>query len=343
MERYHALYEIASSIQELEPWDYLLDVDKIILSVDDRLVLFSVLGSGRYFFGIVIYEGLENIYEFQKFSEAKVGFDLEHHYIVKQSYTLCRFVKPQDLNLLDIKYYNEKMVDLHNDLLYPSFVTQKKGYLPREISLEETTKITNYLYHFKSILMDIITHKLLVSFDNNDFIMRKYCHSKNQWINEVGNNFRVLSPRYNPASLNKESLNKFLARPRIKNPIIIDYRYLNYPVVSDEITDAYFPLLVVGIDKVYDQVILTKLCTPLHNVLSCSFELIQEIFTSLGVPNEIIVLHDDLFHYLVDICHLLDIKLTLTVESSEASNFFDQFKEFSSTKSSDKFNNNQYM
>lgn len=328
MDNYITLFNVAKEIQELEPWNYLLDVNKILFTEDGEVVLFSVLGSAGFFYGIVIYEGLENIYEFQKFSEKRIDLNLERHYVINQSYTLCRFVKPKDLNELDKYIYIHQNIDLDDHSFYPSFVTQKKGYLPKEIEPDKTEKIKYYLSHFKEIMNEIINHNLSFSLNENNFIIRKYCPNKKKWLNEVGSNFRVVSPRYNPPTLSKNEINELLDHRRLNHDIILDYRYLDSPVVSDEITDAYFPQLIVAIDEQDSQVIKTKLCNPNHNVLDCGYSLMMEIIRIYGIPLTIKVIHEELFHYLVDVCSSLKIKLELCDCSKESNYFFGQFNKF---------------
>lgn len=343
MDNYINLFNIAKEIQELEPWNYLLDVNKLLFTKDGEIVLFSVLGSAGFFYGIVIYEGLKNIYEFQKFSEKRVDLTLERHYVKNQNYSLCRYVRAKDLNELDKYIYVQQKIKLNDYSFYPSFVTQKKGFLPKEIQPEDTQKIKYYLSHFKEMLTEIINRKITFSLCENDFIIRKYCSNKKEWINEVGNNFQVVPPRYNPPILNKIEIQKLLNGRRLNCNLILDYRYLENPVISDEITDAYFPQLIVALDLIESQVIKIKLCNPSQDILESSYQLLMTIVRDYGIPLEIKVVHEELFHYLVDVCSSLKVKLELCENSQESDYFFGQFNKFNQFQSSFELNYKNIM
>ncbi len=73
IEQWNELYEVTISIKQLEPWNYLWDMDivTIILSEYEEPFYCSVMGKAGQCFAISVYKGFEAVYGFYKIADAK--------------------------------------------------------------------------------------------------------------------------------------------------------------------------------------------------------------------------------------------------------------------------------
>ena len=81
LEQWRALYEVATRIKELKPWEKFWDMDLIGISsgAEEDTVFYSILGRGGDCYGIAVYEGYEGFNSFRLEKIKKHGILVRHH------------------------------------------------------------------------------------------------------------------------------------------------------------------------------------------------------------------------------------------------------------------------
>lgn len=324
LNKYQELFDLAIDLQKISPWDNLQYSDQIILDDDGKNILYSVFELENGTRGIAFYEGDDSIfYYFELFKE---GLDpsYEQQLIARQNFAICLYVRKEDLSTVEKKIYNLLKIELEEGKVYPTFFRKKASYPPRAISEDDAAVISKYLYHFIKIYEEINSGELLVNFDQNEFILRKYLPDKNEWINLIGSSLNAKIPQNKVRDIDLEEVKKIVKYNHLPNSLILDYRYLEYPV-HDDLDKPYYPVVVALIDRITREVIEAKMCRPNEDYLEKAYEILMRYLMNKGIPAELVIIQEDVFCYLNQLFSTFNIHTIVTLDFSMTNKYFNYF------------------
>lgn len=104
IEEWKRLYEVATRIRELNPWDLLWDMDIIGIRVGkepENTVFYSILGKGGECYGIVVYEGYDAFNSFLMLTmQEQMNLSMEYAMFNQSNFT-CYWGNREELSVKD--------------------------------------------------------------------------------------------------------------------------------------------------------------------------------------------------------------------------------------------------
>lgn len=309
------LYEIASKIEKMKPWEYMWDTDLIsYLSPNLEDIFYcSVMGHGGMHTAIAIYKGTQ-INSFIELANNKYPNNMLINY---QECISCCFLSKAETLPNNIKIIKE--LGLNFKKTWISFECFEKGYEPSPINIKQVEMMIEVLNQFYEMLNDIVTGKVKVNFDNDESYIKFYNDDKKEYITFVD---RLMLPRkeYKKIVINDKNIEKHM-KTIPKSNIELEYDYLNYiPVHIKENIDNdgrnYYPRIRCLIDRktgfIYANELINKNeFKTEEDYIKDALDFLLEQIHKLGRPKCIYVRDEEAKAYINDIADKAQIKIII--------------------------------
>ena len=183
LEQWKQLYEVATRIKELKPWEKLWDMDLIAVrsGAKEDTVFYSILGRDGDCYGIAVYEGYEGLNSFLMLPMQQ-SMNLKPEYVMfNQKNLTCYWGNREELTgkqrklIKDLGYsYRGK-----NQWLY--FLSFEPGYYPYNMDESEVLRMSTYLQDLELALRYYNETDIKVDFEHGNMFLFSFGKDKKTW------------------------------------------------------------------------------------------------------------------------------------------------------------------
>lgn len=183
LEQWRVLYEAATRIKELKPWEKFWDMDLIGIrnGAEEDTVFFCILGRGGECYGISVYEGYTGLNSYILLAYQQ-SMNLSAEYVLfNQKNLTCYWGNRDELTnaqrniIKDLGYkYRGK-----NQWLY--FLSFEPSYYPYNMDKKEVLKMSEYLQDLELALRCYDETNLKVDFESGNMFLFTFGKDKKTW------------------------------------------------------------------------------------------------------------------------------------------------------------------
>ena len=331
LQQWGALYEAATKIKELQPWETFWDMDIIGIQYGnepENSVFISVLGHGGSCYGIVVYEGYEGLNDFVMLSlQEKMNLSAEY-VMLQQTNLTCYWGNREELTdkqrkiIKDLGYsYRGK-----NQWLY--FLSFAPGYFPYNFDEEEVVRMTEYMQDLELALRCYNETKPTVNFAEGNMFLLKFSEDKKSW--SFGERpLPFTSFQFGSLEITNEELLADLATiPKGKHVLEAEIAATGARVSDKEFDRPASPALAVLIEANSGMALKCEMTHPEDDPVIMLAEQVLQFIFQYGAPKEIRVSNVIVEAGLEQICQVCGIKLRRVKRMHATEEFILQMKQF---------------
>lgn len=170
LEQWKALYEAATRIKELKPWEIFWDMDLIGISNADKEepVFYSILGRGGECYGIAVYEGFEGLNSFLMLTMQQ-SMNLSSEYAMfNQKNLTCYWGNREELTDKQRKIIKELGYTYRGKNQWLYFLSFAPGYYPYNMDKEEVLRMSEYMQNLEMALKCYEEERVQVDFEHGN-------------------------------------------------------------------------------------------------------------------------------------------------------------------------------
>ena len=184
MEEWKRLYEVATRIRELQPWELLWDMDIIGIRVGnepENTVFYSILGRGGDCYGIVAYEGYDAFNSFLMLTmQEHLNLSVEYA-MFNQNNLTCYWGNRDELSVRQREIIKELGYKYRgkNNWLY--FLSYEPGYYPYNLNQDEVVRMTEHLEDLEMAYTYYKEPGTHINFDHGNMFSFVYSADRKRW------------------------------------------------------------------------------------------------------------------------------------------------------------------
>lgn len=311
LEQWGALYEVATRIKELKPWEKFWDLDLIGIrsGAEEDTVFYSILGRGGDCYGISVYEGYEGLNSFMMLTMHQ-SMNLKPEYAMfNQKNLTCYWGKRDELTdkqrkiIKDLGYsYRGK-----NQWLY--FLSFKPGYYPYNMDKAEVVRMTTYFQDLELALHCYYELDVDADLEDGNMFLFSFGEDKNTW-NYSEAPLPFTSYQFSKLILTDDELLSDLAKaPRCNVVLEADISILGASVKDKNYDRPGNPALSMLGDANSGFVFKSEMVEPDDDPLVMLAEILMEFIFQFGAPKEVRVSNLIVEAGLKQICDVCGIRL----------------------------------
>lgn len=312
IEEWKKLYEAATRIRDLEPWDLLWDMDIIGIRVGkepENTVFYSILGKGGECYGIVVYEGYDafNSYLMLTMHE-KMNLSAEYAMFNQKNLT-CYWGNREELSEkqrnivkeLGYKYRGK------NNWLY--FLSCEPGYYPYNLNRDEVIRMAEHLEDLETAFTYYKETDAHIDFEGGNMFSFAYSKDKKTWdYGEEPLPFTCYSFG-NLMITDEELLGELSKCPKGTYSLEADVRPMGAAVSDKKYDKPANPAMSILTDADTGMIISLDMNEPDEDAMVGLAELVIGFICKAGAPKEIRVSNVIVEAVLEQICETCKIKL----------------------------------
>lgn len=310
LEQWKGLYEAATRLKELKPWEKLWDMDLIAIQYgEEDIVFFSILGREGTAYGIVTYEGYEGLNNFLMLAMHQ-QMNLSDEYTAFQQKNLtCYWGNRDELSdkqrkiIKDLGYsYRGK-----NQWLY--FLSFEPGYCPYHLNSEEVERLSGYFQDLELALQHYDNSKTKVDFENGNMFLFSFDEDKKTFdYGEAPLPFT--SFQFGNLMITDEELLADLAKvPKYNAVLEADISVMGAKITDKNYSRPVNPAIVLLGDVASGTVLSFEMPGPEEDPIVVLAEMLIGFIFHYGAPQEIRVTNVILEAGLEQICDVCGTKL----------------------------------
>lgn len=326
LEQWKKLYDIAIEIKELQPWQYLWDVDIITLILPGREMIYnSIMGRGGECYGVGSYISHKAINNFHNMLDSK-NFPIEQTIRFQDDdIIMCNYGSRDELTAKELKLIKDlgyKFRGKNNWVYFHSF---KKGYAPFMPDQEEVLLETEILQHLYMSLNAYIVEGLKVDFEKGNSLTRIWSEEDELWLN-------FEAPLMKPEA-------QYLA-PTVEDEVFKSM--LDDMDVTEEVweLDVAYSSGTIR-DKKYERPVSVRMCilaenksgiildqdilTPDDNEIHTILNMVANEMLDSEKPSKILVRDKATYYLIKDLCDVAKIKLEIKERLKVIDSFIREF------------------
>ena len=311
IEQWKELYDAAINIRQITPWDYLWDMDLIVIRLPghEEPVYCSVMGRNGECYAIGVYPGFKAVDSFYRMAESAPDNMTAYIAAIEQESLMCYFGNREEVEQADREVYKALGLRFRgrNEWIY--FRTLEPGYCPWYIRTWEADLLIQVLQNLALAIAPLINGEIKVQFDHGETLVRSYSQEKGLWRNEVDRQPPRLITTSRVIVDNDVLITKLRKCKRTDTCLEFDVSYLPTPIQENRGDRPYYPRLVLIVNKnagvVIDQHIADKDDAIEADILDM---LTRHIF-KYGKPSSIYIRDNRASFYIGDFCKKTNIKL----------------------------------
>jgi len=170
LEQWKVLYEAATRIKELKPWEKFWDMDLIGIchESEEDSVFYSILGRGGDCYGIAVYEGYEGLNSLmmlamQEQMNLAPEFAMSH-----QKNLTCYWGNREELTDKQRKVIKELGYTYRGKNQWLYFLSFEPGYFPYNMNQEEVLRMSKHMQNLERALRCYEEDKVQVDFEDGN-------------------------------------------------------------------------------------------------------------------------------------------------------------------------------
>ncbi len=330
LEQWKALYETATRIKELKPWEKFLDMDLIGISKGDEedTVFFSILGKGGDCYGIAVYEGFEGLNSFLMLTMQQ-SMNLSSEYAMfNQKNLTCYWGNREELTDKQRKIIKELGYTYRGKNQWLYFLSFEPGYYPYNMDKAEVLRMSEYLQELELALKCYGEENVQVDFENgNMFYVVLEEDKKILSHGEVPLPFTAF--QFGNLLITDEELLSDLAKvPKCNAVLEADVSVLGASVSDKKYDRPANPALSLLGDANTGSIIKFEMLEPEDDAIIMLAEILIGFIFRFGAPKEVRVSNVIMEAGLEQICNVCGTKLRRVKRLQGLDEFKDSFRRF---------------
>ncbi len=319
------LYDVADTIQKIEPWKYLWDMDLLayVCQPMDEIFYCSVMGHGGMHKAIAVYQGeqIHSLFELAK--EQYPDYELINY----QNCITCNFLSRQQTLPQNREIIKELGLSFRG--IWISFENYEKGYEPSPININQVKIMIEALKNFYMMFRAIIEKGLKVDFENGQMLVRRYDKERKLFLNYPA---PLILPEKHFYTIRIESEFEKNIMKLPQTEMELEYEFLNYvPIrISDKKEQDgryYYPISRLIAERKSGFIISHDLIDKndyknKDDYVLESVELLINYFYKIGRPKSIYVRDEETKMCLKDILDKAKIKIIVKPKLKAIDEFY---------------------
>ena len=311
LEQWKSLYEAATRIKGLKPWDRFWDMDLIGIRYgkDEETVFFSILGRGGDCYGITIYEGYKGLNSFLMLTMQE-SMNLSVEYVMnKQSALTCYWGNREELTDKQRKIIKELGYSYRGKNQWLYFLSFEPGYYPYNLDAEEVQRMSEYLCDLELALNCYDNADIDVDFEKGNMFLLSFGEGKKSWsFGAMPLPFTAYA--FGNLIITDEDLLAELSKAKKCKAILeADVATLHAKVDEKKYGRPSNPSIPVLLDAESEMVINFQMSEPDDDPLAMLAEMLIDFILQYGAPKEIRVSNVIIEAALEHVCDTCKIKL----------------------------------
>lgn len=311
LEQWRVLYEAATRMKELKPWEKFWDMDLIGIKYgeEEDTVFFSILGRAGDCYGIAVYEGYEGLNSFMMVAMQQSMNLSEEYAMFHQRNLTCYWGNRDELTdqqrklIKDLGYsYRGK-----NQWLY--FLSFEPGYHPYNLDSEEVVRLSEYLQDLELALRYYNDLDLKVDFERGNMFLLSFEKDKKTWdFGEAPLPFTDFQFR-NLVITDEKLLASLSKAPKCNAVLEADISVMGVRIDDKKYSRPANPALALLGDAATAMIISFEMTEPGDDSMVMLAETVINFIFQHGAPKEIRVANVIVEAGLEQICDVCGIKL----------------------------------
>ena len=165
-EEWKKLYDVATRIRELKPWEDFWDLDLICLREGEKedAAFVSILGKGGEYYGIVVYEGYRDLNTFMMMLNQE-ALNLSTEFVMgNQSSLACYWGNREELTEKEREIIKDTGYKYRGKNQWLYFRSYKEGYYPYQLNQDEVHRMCYYLELLEEAVLTYRSEEVNVNF-----------------------------------------------------------------------------------------------------------------------------------------------------------------------------------
>ncbi|WP_418422927.1 DUF7309 domain-containing protein [Blautia sp.] len=183
IEQWKELYEVATRIKEMKPWNKFWDLDIIGIREgnEEDTTFYSILGHGGDCYGIVVYEGYEGLNDFMMLTmQEQLNLPIEY-VMFSQNNLTCYWGNREELTDKQRKNIKEMGYKYRGKNQWLYFQSFEAGYYPYNLNQDEVIRMTNYFLNLELALQQYESVQVDVDFEKGEMYYFEFGEDKKSW------------------------------------------------------------------------------------------------------------------------------------------------------------------
>lgn len=330
IEQWKELYEAATRIKEMKPWEKFWDLDIIGIreGAEEDTVFYSILGRGGSCYGIAVYEGYEGFNDFMMLTMQE-RLNLPADYVMfSQKNLTCYWGNREELTDKQRKNIKEMGYKYRGKNQWLYFLAFEPGYYPCNLDQDEVVRMTNYFLNLELALQYYEKLQTDVNFENGEMYYFEFGKDKKSW-NFGAKPLPFTSFQFGNLLITDEELLADLKDvPKCNAILEADIAILGVSVNDKTFKKPTNPATCMLADAASGMMLKCELQEPDEDaIVSLAEELIGFIF-QCGAPKEVRVSNILVEAGLEQICETCGIKLRRVKKLQAIEEFREEMKRF---------------
>lgn len=322
------LYETATRIKELKPWEKFWDHNIIAIRRGDKedTVFFSILGGAGECYGIVAYEGYEGWNKYLIFAmQEQLNMSVEYAMFTQKNLT-CYWGDRDELSSKQRKIIKDLGYSYRGRNQWLYFMSFKPGYYPYNPDSDEVTRLTGYYRDLEMALKHYYDNDMNVDFDSGKMYLVSLDRDKKTW------NFGEATLPFMGCQLgtltlsDEEILSELSELP--KNDMVLE---ADVSVIGASISDRKYirpanAALAVIAEATTGMILNAQFIEPdADPIIELADKLLDCMFKA-GIPKQIRVCNGILYAGLEDVCKACNVDLRMVKRLPGTEDFIYEMK-----------------
>lgn len=311
LEQWKLLYEAATRIKALKPWEKFWDLDLIGIryGAEEDTVFFSILGRGGDCYGISVYEGYKGLNSFLMLTMQE-SMNLSVEYAMhNQSALTCYWGNREELTDKQRKIVKELGYSYRGKNQWLYFLSFEAGYYPFNLDADEVQRMSEYLCDLELALKCYNDTDIQVDFEKGNMFLLSF--GKDKKLRSFGERpLPFTAYAFGNLVITDEELIEKLSKAKKFDAILeADVISMHAKVAEKKYGRPANPSLSVLLDAVSEMVINFEMSEPDDEPLGMLAEILIDFVLQYGAPKEVRVSNVIIEAALEHVCDICDIKL----------------------------------
>ncbi len=311
IEQWKELYEVATRLKAMKPWDKFWDLDIIGIraGADEDIAFYSILGHGGDCFGIVIYEGYEGLNDFMMLTmQEKLNLPVDYVMFSQKNLT-CYWGNREELTDKQRSIIKELGYKYRGKNQWLYFLSFEPGYYPYNLDQDEVLRMTDHFLNLEFALQYYDKLQVPVDFENGEMFYFEFGEDKKTW-NFGAKPLPFTSFAFGNLIITDEELLAELEKvPKCGIVLEADVSILGVSVNDKKYERPANPANCMIADAASGMIIRCELQEPGDDVIVAMAEELIGFISHYGVPKEVRVSNILVEAGLEQICQVCGIKL----------------------------------
>ena len=325
-----ALYETATRIKAIKPWEKFWDMDLIGVQngAEEDTVFFSILGKGGDCYGIAVYEGYEGLNTYMMLAMQK-SMNLSPEYAMfNQKNLTCYWGNRDELSNKQRAVINELGYKYRGKNQWLYFLSYEPGYWPFDLDEEEVVRMTEHMQDLEKALQCYDESGADVDFENANMFLLSFGKEKKTWeCKEVPLPFTGF--RFGHLVIDDKGLLSDLAgSPKCNAVLEAGVMPMGASIADKKYDRPANPMLSLLGDAKSGMMLKFEMTEPDDDAAEVLAETVIDFILEYGSPKEIRVSNVIVESSLKQICDVCEIKLRRVNRLNELEMFVQEMKKF---------------